>query len=440
MMALGHGLTWLFLAALQAGTPGSDATAPPAADPKLTDLERRTRDLEANASAHADEDGFRLRSSSGDFALTVRGYLQADARAYIDNGPPATPSTILLRRARLVLEGTMFRFVGYKLMPDFAGGQTVLYDGFVDIRPWREFGIQIGKYKPPLGLERLQSARHLSFVERGLPTNLVPNRDVGAQVSGELWKGTAQYALGVFDGTYDGAVNEGDTNDAKDVAGRLFVRPFALTRRPRLAQLGLGFAGSWGRNVGTPTAPNLPTYRDPSQIAFFSYLADGTAAGTVVASGGHTRLVPQAYYYVGQLGILAEYAYSCQHVRKGAVTGDAVHHAFSVAAEIVVAGGHAGFDGVVVTRPVGTSPHAWGAFALAARYGQQIADDAIFTAGFADPARSAREARALSVGANWYANRALKVNVDYEHVEFLGGGQPTRPAGNALLARTQVAF
>ena len=44
-------------------------------------------------------------------------------------------------------------------------------------QPW--FAVTAGKFKVPVGLERLQSANDIRFVERAFPTSLLPNRDLG---------------------------------------------------------------------------------------------------------------------------------------------------------------------------------------------------------------------------------------------------------------------
>jgi hypothetical protein len=68
-----------------------------------------------------------------------------------------------------------------------------------------------------VGLERLQSGSELLFVERGLPTNLVPNRDVGAQLFGDLFDGTISYALGAFNGVPDLGNGDLDNNGSWEV-------------------------------------------------------------------------------------------------------------------------------------------------------------------------------------------------------------------------------
>ena len=86
------------------------------------------------------------------------------------------------------------------------------------------------------------------FVERGLPTNLVPNRDVGAQIHGDLFDGAFTYAFGAFNGVVDGGSGDLDNNDSKEFAGRLFGFPFKASSIEAVA-------GTWSwysRNLWRP--------------------------------------------------------------------------------------------------------------------------------------------------------------------------------------------
>jgi phosphate-selective porin OprO/OprP len=125
--------------------------------------------------------GFYLRSADGAFQLRLRGLLQADTRL-VENAPPSA-TTLLLRRARPFLEATMYRIVDVRLIPDFGLNTAVIQDANVDLRlrPW--FVIRGGKFKTPIGLERLQPVADIVFVERSLLANFSPSRDVGLQVS-----------------------------------------------------------------------------------------------------------------------------------------------------------------------------------------------------------------------------------------------------------------
>ncbi len=86
---------------------------------------------------------------------------------------------------------------------------------------------RLGKFKSPIGLEQLQADASLPFNERSLVTDLVPNRDVGVQLWGEVSGGLLSYALGIFNGVGDARNSSNvDFDDTKAFEGRLFLQPF----------------------------------------------------------------------------------------------------------------------------------------------------------------------------------------------------------------------
>src|SRR5580704_13686782 len=140
----------------------------------------------------AGEDGFALKSADNRFVLRLRGYAQADGRFYLDDRANNGTDTFLMRRVRPILEGTVYRDFDFRLMPDFGNGAsstTILQDAWVEWHYWPWLKIRAGKYKPPVGLEQLQRDTWTVFAERGLPSDLIPQRDVGLQVSGDLFGG-----------------------------------------------------------------------------------------------------------------------------------------------------------------------------------------------------------------------------------------------------------
>ena len=382
----------------------------------------------------AGRDGFSWKSSDGAFVLKLRGYVQFDGR-FFDGA--AGSETFLMRRVRPILEGTVFKIFDFRLMPDFGLGTTVLQDGFVEARFAPALRLRAGKFKPPVGLERLQSAADLLFVERAMPTNLVPNRDVGVQLAGDVANARLQYALGIFNGVPDGGSGDSDNNDAKDVAARVFVQPFA--GGGGAADLGFGVAVSFGDQAGTLAAPNLPSFRTAGQLVFFSYRSDGTAAGTSVADGSRTRVSPQAFFYRGHLGILAEYVQSRQEVRRGSTRAELTNSAWQTSISWVL-GGMASYRGVAFAKPFAGPGSGPGAFELAARYSRLEVDKDAFPT-FASPASAAREARGLGLGVNWWANRNARLMVSFEKTTFDGGARAgDRPDEKVLLTRFQVGF
>jgi phosphate-selective porin OprO/OprP len=389
-------------------------------------------------SASAGPEGFTLASADKQFQLKLRGYLQADGRLFTSDKAPPTVNTFLIRRARPSLEGTLFGLVDFRLMPDFAGSTAVLFDAYLDLHPLRELRLRAGKFKPPVGLERLQSATSLLFVERALPSNLVPNRDVGLQLHGELLGGVLTYAVGAFNGVPDGGNADLNLDNKVDLAGRLFAHPFRKSESRPLQGLGLGFAASRGSQHGTPTSTGVAAYRTSGQQVFFNYLTGTPPAETVVADGEHLRLSPQGYYFWGPLGLLAEYVSSAQEVRRGPDRARLRHESWQVAASFVLFGGNASHEGVRPAHPLRPAEGGWGALELAARYSELRIDPEAFPR-FADSTRSARAARSWGAATNWYLSGNARISFNLERTSFDGGTEGgDRPAEFVLLKRFQV--
>lgn len=386
----------------------------------------------AATQAKADQHGFVLQSEDGAYRLRVGGYLQADGRFYLQDAGKLGTDAFVLRRVRPIVQGRLAKHFDFYVNTDFGGGSVVLQDAYLDARYSPRFRVRAGKFKPPVGLERLASGQALLFVERALPTALVPSRDVGVQLHGELAGGVLTYAGGLFNGALDGGSADSDTNDGKDLAGRLFLRPFKRGSGAAFKNLGLGLAASSGKQAGA-----LPTYKSGGQLSFFAY------ATGVAAAGRRTRLAPQASWSFKRVGLFGEWVRSAQQVRQSA-TAPLVrleHRAWQAALAIVLTGADAA-PGALEPRSVFEPGKGWGALELAARVNGFDVDEDAFTLGLADPVKSARKARAWGLGLNWYLNRHIKQTLDYERTKFTGGAAAgaDRQTEHALFIRSQVSF
>ena len=443
-------------------------------DQKLKVLERN-RELEQEAAAakakeapriSIGDQGFSLGSANGNFGVQLKGVLQVDSRSFFNDHGIVGNDGFLLRRARPILQGTVFRDFDFLFVPDFGtgnnggnGGTTStpqIYDAYLNYRYSPALQFQAGKFKSPVGLEQLQADRDITFNERGLPTDLVPNRDIGFELHGDLFDGIASYAAGVFTGVGDARLSSNsDFEDDKAFAGRLFFQPFKkLSLRP-LEGLGFGVGGSFEDMQGTNTAglPNttgglLPGYATVGQQQFFAY---NPTNGTVFASGQHWRVSPQGYYYYGPFGLLGEYVISEQKVtRAGAGTqarADLQNAGWGITGSWLLTGEDATYGSVVPRHPFNPKEGGWGAWQLALRYSQLDIDRDAFPL-FSNPATSARSAKEWSVGLNWYLNRNVRVNISFSQTRFDGGGGSgtsapatvTRQNENVLFTRIQLAF
>ncbi|MBC7791623.1 MAG: porin [Anaerolineae bacterium] len=418
---------------------------------RVADLERKLRDLQQAAqktappavkvaSITAGKEGFSLRAPDGDFQLKIRGYFQSDGRFFSDDEQRPGSNTFLLRRVRPIFEATVYKFVDFRFMPDFGEGRTQLLDAHMDLNLNPALVVRAGKFKPPVGLERLQSATDLLFVERGLPTNLVPSRDVGVQVHGNIKGGVLSYALGLFNGTTDLGSGDADNGNHKDAVVRIFAKPFGTSGPKLLQELGLGASATRGNHRGTPSASFLPGYRSNAQQNFFAYRNDASAAGSVIASGEQTRFSPQAYWYAGPFGLLAEYVRSTQEVQRASIADRLDHSAWQVAGSVVLTRERASYRGVTPASPFNPAAHKWGAVELAARVGRLTLDADAFPV-FADSTSQASAARAYGVGLNWYLARGIRLMLDYEQTRFSGGARSgDRETEKVILTRLQHSF
>jgi phosphate-selective porin OprO and OprP len=401
--------------------------------------------------------GIRIQSADGANVARLRGVLHFDGRYFLDDTASAASDTWLLRRVRPTLEGTLNGIWDFRFTPDFAGGRTIILDAFgaVRLKPWAV--ITAGKFKVPVGLERLVSATDLKFIERGFPTILVPNRDLGVQLSGDIAGGVAQYSVGIFNGVVDGgssdAQADAELDDDRDVAARVFFQPFLNSDNFALRGLGFGIAATYVNALGNVQNPLLPTYRTPDQQAFFRFRADDATTPAinegVYLDGERLRVTPQAYYYVGSFGALGEYVEVTQEVSRNTLSGllsdELTNTAWQLQLSYFLTGEEAAYKGFTPIKTFNLGAPGWGAFEVVARYQELEIDDAAFAGGplsFVDAATQPRKASAYTLGLNWYFNQNFKWQINYEHVEFEGGGAngADRDDGEAILTRFAVGF
>ncbi len=412
------------------------------ADRKLEILDEEAAKRKAEAAVvTAGEKGFSLSSADKAFVLKIRGVVQADGRFFRDDIALAAKDSFLIRKARPIVEATLGGIADFRVMADFASPTAPVQDAYGDFRPWNWLKLRLGKFKSPVGLERLQSDPVTKFAERALPTALTPNRDIGAQLHGDIAGGAIMYALAVLNGVADGASADTDLNHAKDFAGRLFLQPWKTDPYSPLSGLGFGIAFISGNQKGSAAASGLSSYVSGGQQAFFQYLTDTKdPTNTVFAHKRRTRWSPQLYYYVGPFGLLAEYIVATHEVEKKGETKRLSNKAWLVEASYVLNGDANSYEGVVVQNPFNPANHTWGAVEISLRYNELRLDEDTFPT-YANPGVSARRARAVGAAAVWNWSRNLSWSANFEQTRFQGGAAAgDRATENLVLVRGQVAF
>jgi phosphate-selective porin OprO/OprP len=391
----------------------------------------------------AGADGFSLQSANKDFILKLSGFAQVDARDYLRSAP-GNKDTFTIRRLRAIASGSVYHDFEYYLQTDFASGITstttndsFLQDAYVNIHHWDALQLQIGKMKEPVSMEVLPLDQYLWFLERGFPTELAPNRDVGAELHGSLWNGALVYQAGVFNGVPDGGSGDIEVADNdKDGVVRVIGAPLKNTQIAALQNFAFGLGGSYGFQAGNTT----PTFATVARQTFFAY------SNTVSESGQHLRLDPQGSYSWGPFCGYWEYAISDEKFHN---TAGRLKNAYFQNTGWDVVGswyltGESNVFGLLpaVEHPFRFDGSSWGAWQLAARFGQISLDQAAFP--YYATSTSARGATSWSLALNWYLNHNVKCILEYDQTSFTGGGRtPGHVTANdemAIEGRLQFGF
>lgn len=364
-------------------------------------------------------------------SIKVHGYMQTDGRLFVTNLKDQAHQTLIFRRVRPLVEGSLAHRIEFRFMPDFGEGNTVIQESYAEWAPASYSAFRIGKFKSPIGLEVLRSDRELTFPERSLASDFAPIRDLGVQIGGSFREGAIEYAAGAFTGTEDGSNAKFEWQGLNEAAARLFLIPFRSSNNRSIKQLGLGMAGSLGNNHAV-----LPSFRTMGQETYFKYVSN------VATVGAHERFAPQAYYFRGSLGIMGEYIRSDETAEVANKRREMSNRGWQVAGSYVLTGEANTYDGVRPASgfdPVHPLRHA-GAWEFAVRHSEARMDKAAFPL-YADPAKSAQSAFETVTGLTWYINRYVKLMSHFANTSFQmpAGGKPL-VSERVTMTRLQFAF
>jgi phosphate-selective porin OprO/OprP len=336
---------------------------------------------------------------SGESALRVGGYVQVDLRHVRGE------TELSARRLRLVVAGKLGAHVAFRFMPDFAGATPTIFDAYVDVGggPVR---LMAGVFKVPFGLERLQNAPNLWFLERGLPTELGPNRDVGLQVHGEPFGPPLRYAAGVFSGTSDGANDFGRRDGALVGALHAFAFPLREVGAGALRGLGLGAAATAGAVRGDATAGRLGAGRS-SALEPLGDFVEGARA-----DGASTRGSLQALWEAGRFFLLAERVVSTQVAVDGESKRATLRReAWQVLASFALTDDDVGFGGVRPRRPFDAARGAPGALVASVRAGELVVGPGALDR-LLDASTSAARVRSAGASLTWALDERLRAQAE----------------------------
>ena len=93
--------------------------------------------------------GFEMSSADSNFVAQLHGVVQLDSRTFFKDGGINGNDGFLLRRARPIFSGTVFRDFDFNFTPDFGGSTVQIFDAY------RELPLQL---RPAIGSWQIQGS------------------------------------------------------------------------------------------------------------------------------------------------------------------------------------------------------------------------------------------------------------------------------------------
>lgn len=351
------------------------------------------------------DDGFYLKGP--DDQLRIGGWLQFDSRWYLNDQHP-NADTFLIRRARLDIRGVLENDFAYRLYATLIGERNgVLQEGWLEYRKYPVARVRVGQVFEPFSLEAVYSARWTWFMERAMIVNAIsPTEDIGVMFLGKLWDGRLEYGAGVFNGQ---GRNTSATVDDKDFTARVVLTPWV--NAPKGDSLrGLSFGGSFG------------TGNNQKNLAGNSFQTQGFTswyefASGVSQDGGLTRWGLEGQYLLGPFSVQGEYlrARYDDIKRGGASAGLEVDGYYFNVAWVLTGENAPGNSAIRPRHDFDPSKGGWGAWQLGFRYQNMSTDQQLLNMGWATGSDGARSA---TLGLNWFPNRHIRLQFNYDHAWF----------------------
>ncbi|MCI0401243.1 MAG: porin [Gammaproteobacteria bacterium] len=334
---------------------------------------------------------FEIASKDGNYKWSFGGRLQVDG-AYFDNDRSALLSAAEVRRARVDVQGTVYKVWELKFEYEFTESPPDgIKDAYIKYVGFKPTSITVGNFKEPFSLEEMTSSRFITFMERALPNVFAPSRFLGAGVHtyGETW--TA--ATGFFGNNVQEEAPEG-----YGIPARVTFAP--VHEETRVAHLGANF--QW-RNTGDDKVVRF-RQRPESHVTDVRLVDTGTKAKPNFDASSFTNAGAELAGVYGPWSVQGEYIGTWVHRETpgksnpyfwGAylqgswfLTGESRNYKFTSGA----------FDNV---KPKSNFSWGggWGAWEAAFRYSYLDLSDQDINGGEQDD---------ITLGLNWYVNPNIR--------------------------------
>jgi phosphate-selective porin OprO/OprP len=345
-----------------------------------------------------------FESKDGNFQWWFDSRIQLDGAAYFENKNPLSNGTIF-RRLTFAFKSVLWKDWQAEMDVDFAEAVLDLRDMWVQYTvPDVNLSFRAGNFKEPFGMERLNSSRLLTFLERSAVSNAIPlGRRMG--LAARYWTDYGQATVGVFGHEGGTRIDKGTADEGYSTNLRLSVAPVNEHGK----NLHIGVAGSYK----TPDAvPDLTPNTIEIKARTETYVFDPKLLHTGDISGVnyYNRFGGELMGIYGSFYLQAEYMATQVKRWYGKPTVD-VHGAYATATWTLTGETRYYYIDEGEVGPIESPKNSWGALELAFRY--SILDLNDFDAGI-----KGGKSNQMMFGLNYYPNINIKLQLNYSLVDL----------------------
>jgi phosphate-selective porin OprO/OprP len=415
------------------------------------------------------ENGFGLVSANGEHSVNLTGRVHFDSRVinhdfgtFADRDTQSIGDNFEIRRARIGLNGFVFKDIAYEIVTNAVGSSANLID-----TAWMNYGFnksvqfRFGRFKQPFSLEELTSSNNIDFMERSYVNQLVPTKKLGAMIHGEPIENMT-YALSLYQNNFNEVTNQ--DNNGRELAGRLTYNFGKSLGSDSVMHVGLG--GTTGKNQtaltsssNTASAASATTratfvgFRSENRglANIFRAQLGGPALGTPAYGGTADEPMTvkkdlgglEFAYAMGPLKVQSEYANAKYDSSTSVASGSGTVKAYYAEIMYNITGEKwsdayrsGAFSGLKPSANY-TAGGGTGAWQVGLRWSAFDASDVSVT-GTSVRTQNSVKGNTLTLGLNWLINPNARVMLNYAMTKFDTPVTPLDVAGASASDKEQV--
>ncbi len=350
-----------------------------------------------------------FETKDGNFSWWFDSRLQIDAAMYFENKNAMSNGT-LLRRLTFAMKAVLWKNWQAEFDMDF--GEAVSVNPQTDFRDmWVKYtfpnfnlSLQAGNFKEPFGMERLNSSRLLTFLERSAISNALPlGRRVG--FSARYWTDFAQITAAIMGHEPGTRVDKGQRDEGYSTNLRVSAAPINKFGE----NLHIGLAGSYKiPDVVSDLSPN--TIEINARTESYVFNPKFLHTGDIIDVNYYNRYGVELMYINGPFYFQSEYMGTM--IKRWYGKPEVNLKGYYITGTWMITGETRDYyvdEGEV--GPIESPKNCWGALELAARYSMTDLND--FDAGV-----KGGKSNQLMFGINYYPNTNIKLQFNYSIVDL----------------------